>query len=108
MGKTLQLTCDEMVQKIVDNFIVGADPKFLKKVEKAAKGGGMANDFGTALATKDKKYGFIVEAPFFFFMKSKKVTFIDNELNEAYTMPKNEWPKFYQAIKDAVAAEQAK
>jgi len=105
---SVKISCDEMIQKVVDTFIVGADQKFLKKVEKAAKGGGFMNDIGNALSTKDKKYSFIVFAPLFFFMKSKSVFFLDKENNVEYEMPKKEWPKFYQAIKDAVAKEMAK
>ena len=108
MGKKVQLTCDEMIKKVVDTFVVGSDEKFLKKVEKTAKGGGLMNEVGKALATKDDKYAFMVAAPLFFFMKSKEVLFREKETDVEYTMPKKEWPKFYQAIKDAVAAELAK
>lgn len=108
MDKKTMLTCDEMVKKVVDTFVVGSDQKFLKKVEKTAKGGGILNDIGKALSTADKKYAFAVLAPFFFFMKSKEVLFIDTVNNIEYTMPKKEWPQFYQAIKNAISSELTK
>ncbi|MBQ9805340.1 MAG: hypothetical protein IJW49_02365 [Clostridia bacterium] len=108
MAKKMMISCDEMVKKVTEAFIIGADEKFLKKIEKTAKGGGVTNDFGTALSSKDNKYALAVLAPFFFFMKSKEVLFQEKDTKVEYTMPKKEWPKFYQAIKDAVAKEKAK
>ena len=109
MAKSIKISYKEMADKVISTFVVGADDAFLKKVEKAAKGGGIFNDIGNALTTPDKKYAFFVGAPFFFFMKSKDVCFIEKETKQAYDMkPNSDWKKFYDLVLAAIAEERAK
>ena len=110
MAKTIKLSCDEIAKKVVDAMVIGADEATLKKIESTAKGGGgLFNNIGKAYSTKDKKYTLMVGSPLFFFMKSKDVTFCDNEGSVAYELqPGKDWQKFYKYVQDAIAKERTK
>ncbi len=113
MKKGVEKLCtwEQMVQMVTDKFITGSDASFLKKVGKTAKGGGLFNDVGNLLESKDKTVTLCVLAPFFFFMKSKTVMFTITKPDEnvTYTMDsKKDWPKFYQGVLDAIEKEKNK
>ena len=105
MAGKIKMSSDELAKIVVEKLVVGADAATLKKVENTAKGGGgLFNNIGKSYTTKDKKYTLMVGSPFFFFMKSKDVTFCDIENDIVYEMkPSSEWPNFYKCIQDAIA-----
>jgi len=110
MAKTIKLSYEEIAKKVVDVMVIGADEATLKKVENTAKGGGgLFNNIGKAYTTKDKKYTLMVGSPFLFFMKSKDVTFCENEEKVSYEIQSGkDWQKFYKCIQDAIAKERKK
>ena len=107
--QTVKISCEEMVTMVTKEFITGQEPAFLRKVEKAAKGGGMLNDMGDVLTNKSKTFSLCVLKPLFFFMKSKDVILSDKVQKIDYEMdPKKDWPKFYEGIVNAIAKENRK
>ena len=77
--KKIKISCEEMITMVTKEFIIGSDTKYLKKVEKTAKGGGIFNDVGKSLRNNSKTFSFCVLQPLFFFMKSKDVIIIDEK-----------------------------
>jgi len=105
----MKIPYEKMVEMVTENFIVGSDRAFLKRVEKVAKGGGMFNDTGDVLHNKNKTFSLFVLKPFFFFMKGKDVILTDDVNNIVYEMiPKTDWPKFYEEIVKAIEEERNK
>ena len=106
MSNTIKMSSDEIAKIVVEKFVVGADATALKKLERAAKGGDGFFNRGSFYSSDDKNYTLMVGSPFFFFMKSKDVSFWDIEGDVIYEMkPSSEWPRFYQLIREAIAEE---
>lgn len=104
--ETIRLPFEQVAEIVKDEFIIGADEEFLKKVDETAKGGNMFTE--KKLESTSGRYllhvGNLQRGVAF--GKRKTVWVQDNETNKFYQLDKDsKWKNFYQAVSTAVKME---
>ncbi|MBE6586512.1 MAG: hypothetical protein E7645_08380 [Ruminococcaceae bacterium] len=100
--ETKKVSCEEMVAIVAREFIKGADEKFLRKIEKTAKGGSNPK----SLYSKNEEFFLIVSDKTFFFGSSRDVMIVVENSSVTYQLASaKEWRNFYEGIKQEIAKE---
>ena len=103
----VNVSYEQLGGMVQEHFIKGAEDKFLKTVQRTAKGGSFSGGIRT-LDTGDNRFRLTVNpgaGSFMVWILGKSVSVVDRVEKKDYTIPGRDWKKFYKLVTRLVEDE---